>query len=165
MRDRIAAGAIRLLTALVSAAVLVAGSGCASKAGPQTAPPPPVTRPATAPPAASPAPAPAPASPAAPAIRPATAALAQELGRIFDAPVFDRMQWAVLVQSLSSGETLYSRNAVEADDAGVEHEDRHAGGDRGAPRVGLQLRDATGRARRAVANGVLARRPGGRGKR
>jgi serine-type D-Ala-D-Ala carboxypeptidase/endopeptidase (penicillin-binding protein 4) len=110
MRDRTVAGMARLLTALVSAAVLLAGPACAPKTDPQTAPPPPATRPAAAPPAVTPAPAPAQPVAAAAAVRPASAALAQELGSIFDAPAFDRMQWAVLVQSLSSGETLYSRN-------------------------------------------------------
>jgi serine-type D-Ala-D-Ala carboxypeptidase/endopeptidase (penicillin-binding protein 4) len=110
MRDRSVAGVARLLRALVSVAVLLAGPACAQKTGPHTAPPPPATGPATAAPTATPAPAPAQPAAAASAVRPASAALAQELGSLFDAPAFDRMQWAVLVQSLSSGETLYSRN-------------------------------------------------------
>jgi serine-type D-Ala-D-Ala carboxypeptidase/endopeptidase (penicillin-binding protein 4) len=39
------------------------------------------------------------------------AALRADLGQIFDSPAFARMQWAVVVQSLASGETLYSENA------------------------------------------------------
>jgi D-alanyl-D-alanine carboxypeptidase/D-alanyl-D-alanine-endopeptidase (penicillin-binding protein 4) len=37
--------------------------------------------------------------------------LRADLSRIFEDPAFGRMQWAVLVQSLASGETVYSANA------------------------------------------------------
>ena len=52
-------------------------------------------------------------------------------------PQFDRMQWGVLVQSLDIGRGALRAERDEADDAGVEHEDRHAGRGGGAPRVGL----------------------------
>jgi D-alanyl-D-alanine carboxypeptidase/D-alanyl-D-alanine-endopeptidase (penicillin-binding protein 4) len=38
-------------------------------------------------------------------------ALRADLSRIFGNPAFGRMQWAVAVQSLASGETVYSENA------------------------------------------------------
>lgn len=74
--------------------ILVTLAAC----GPKT----PVTRPA-APPAA-----PAVTPPVAPATR---QQIAVDLDRIFDAPAFDRMQWAAVVQSLDSGAVLYQRNA------------------------------------------------------
>jgi D-alanyl-D-alanine carboxypeptidase/D-alanyl-D-alanine-endopeptidase (penicillin-binding protein 4) len=53
--------------------------------------------------------------PATPAVAAATAvsprSLPVELDRIFGAPQYARMQWAVLVQSLESGAVLYERNA------------------------------------------------------
>ena len=53
-------------------------------------------------------------TPAAAAARPVSAkALPAELERIFGAPAFDRMQWAVMVQSLASGEVLYQRHATK----------------------------------------------------
>ena len=87
--------------------LLVLGGGCVKRTPPATAPPP---------------------APAATAARPLRSrrrrlgavrrvaaqdvdALRADLARIFDDPAFGRMQWAVLVQSLASGETLYSANA------------------------------------------------------
>jgi serine-type D-Ala-D-Ala carboxypeptidase/endopeptidase (penicillin-binding protein 4) len=105
MRKRCLAGTTRLVVGLVSAVWLLVGPGCAQHAKPQAAPPSP-------PPASAPAIAQAPAA-APETVGSATTTLAQELGRIFDAPAFDRMQWAVLVQSLDTGEMLYSRNATK----------------------------------------------------
>ena len=42
---------------------------------------------------------------------PAAGSLSAELDRIFGAPAFDRMHWAVMVQSLTSGAVLFERNA------------------------------------------------------
>jgi serine-type D-Ala-D-Ala carboxypeptidase/endopeptidase (penicillin-binding protein 4) len=98
------------VAALVAAALLLIGGACAPRTAPKTAPPsPPATTPAAAP--TTPGPVTTGATP--PALHPATSVLVQELGRIFDAPAFDRMQWAVVVQSLQTGETLYSRNATK----------------------------------------------------
>jgi serine-type D-Ala-D-Ala carboxypeptidase/endopeptidase (penicillin-binding protein 4) len=108
-RTPVAASRRARLVGLIGVLLLLLGQGCAPRTGPRTAPTPPAV------PAAHPAAAPAPAGPAeaTSAVHPATAALAQELARIFDAPAFDRMQWSVLVQSLESGETLYTRNAAK----------------------------------------------------
>ncbi len=89
--------------ALLSLVLLLAGPACASRESrPQTAPP----VPAATPPATAAASRPIQAEPGG-------TGLARELGRIFDAPAFDRMQWAVVVQSLQTGETLFSRNATK----------------------------------------------------
>ena len=106
MRTRSHAGTTRLVLGLVSVVLLLVGPSCAQRSAPGTTPTtPPVTAPATAPERA--------AVVAPQAARGPAAALALELGRIFDAPGFDRMQWGVLVQSLETGETLYGRNATK----------------------------------------------------
>jgi D-alanyl-D-alanine carboxypeptidase/D-alanyl-D-alanine-endopeptidase (penicillin-binding protein 4) len=101
--------ASRLVTRLVFG-LLLAGWACAPKT-------PPVTTPRTPPVAASrPAPAEPPSAPRlaapAPPARPASpvSALRAELAGIFDTPAFDRMQWAVVVESLATGEVVYSEN-------------------------------------------------------
>jgi len=96
----------------LSTALAWSAAGCARPAPPHTAPPPPPTQ-APAAPAPPPPPVTVPATPAVQAARPMAAALAEDLARIFDAATFDRMQWGVLVQSLETGETLYSRNATK----------------------------------------------------
>ncbi len=68
----------------------------------------------------TPAPPAAPATPAPPAGRTVPAApapsptpvehLRTSLAAVFGAPAFDRMEWAVLVESLATGEILYSEN-------------------------------------------------------
>ncbi len=123
MRTRSRAGTARLVAGLVSAALLLFGPACVRRTPPRTAPPPPATVPAPAAPAVvapplATAPTPAagvvaPQQAPASSSQPAVAALAQQLGRIFDAPEFDRMQWGLLVQSLESGETLFGRNATK----------------------------------------------------
>ena len=60
------------------------------------------------PPVTAPGPAAATARPPATPLSPEKLPL--ELERIFGAPAFDRMQWAVVVQSLDSGAILYQRN-------------------------------------------------------
>jgi serine-type D-Ala-D-Ala carboxypeptidase/endopeptidase (penicillin-binding protein 4) len=100
-------GMTRPLAAVVLG-LLLSGGGCVKRTPPTTVPPP-------GPPAAAvvPAtPAPAPARPGAVATAPAgIEALRADFGRIFENPAFGRMQWAVLVQSLATGETVYSENA------------------------------------------------------
>jgi D-alanyl-D-alanine carboxypeptidase/D-alanyl-D-alanine-endopeptidase (penicillin-binding protein 4) len=88
--------ASKRLLAAAAVGLLLSGGGCVKRTPPATVPPP------------------APASAA--GTRPATApagieALRADLGRVFENPGFGRMQWAVLVQSLASGETVYSANA------------------------------------------------------
>jgi serine-type D-Ala-D-Ala carboxypeptidase/endopeptidase (penicillin-binding protein 4) len=90
MRTRRLAGPPGIVAGLVSAALLVFGSACAQRGVPP--------RTAAGPPAPT-------------SLHPTPAVLAQELGGIFGAPAFDRMQWGVLVQSLETGETIYGRNA------------------------------------------------------
>ncbi len=79
--------------------LLVFGAGCVKRTPPATVPPP----------------VPAPAAAARPGVVPSSPAgidhLRADLRRIFEDPAFGRMQWAVLVQSLASDETLYSANA------------------------------------------------------
>jgi serine-type D-Ala-D-Ala carboxypeptidase/endopeptidase (penicillin-binding protein 4) len=98
------------VAALVCVALLAFGAACAERTPPRTAPPPPVAAQPPSTPAAAPPAQPASSTASVPS---AVAALAQELSRIFDAPAFDRMQWGVLIQSLESGETLFSRNATK----------------------------------------------------
>jgi D-alanyl-D-alanine carboxypeptidase/D-alanyl-D-alanine-endopeptidase (penicillin-binding protein 4) len=91
-------------------AFLLFGGACAQKTPPVTIPPP--ALPSVGTPARRPEPVPSPV--AVPPVAPASDrvdALRTELRQIFDAPMFDRMQWAVVVQSLASGETVYSENA------------------------------------------------------
>ncbi len=93
------------LTALVLG-LLLAGGACAQRTAPVTTP-----RPSpTASPVSSTAHQgqPAPAAP----VKPPTSVerLRLSLDAVFGAPAFNRMQWAVLVQSLTTGETLYSAN-------------------------------------------------------
>ena len=90
--------------------LLVFGGGCVKRTPPTTVPPPGPAAAAVTPP--TPTPAPAPARPEAPATVPVgIEALRADLSRIFGNPAFGRMQWAVAVQSLASGETVYSENA------------------------------------------------------
>ena len=56
-------------------------------------------------------------------------------------PLLAHGYWGVLVKSLKNDETLYARECAQADDAGVEHEDRDAGGGGRKARMGLPLRD------------------------
>jgi serine-type D-Ala-D-Ala carboxypeptidase/endopeptidase (penicillin-binding protein 4) len=95
-RTTFAASHRATIAGLVSVVLLLLGPACAQRTDPRTAP------------LSSPA-----AAAAASQAHSAAAALAQELGRLFDAPAFDRMQWAVVVQSLQTGETLYSRSATK----------------------------------------------------
>jgi D-alanyl-D-alanine carboxypeptidase/D-alanyl-D-alanine-endopeptidase (penicillin-binding protein 4) len=84
----------RLTPLPILLAGLLALGACAPKTPPTVTPPPPAA--------------------AAAAARPVSAkALPAELDRIFAAPAFDRMQWAVMVQSLASGEVLYQRNPAK----------------------------------------------------
>lgn len=84
--------------------------------GPKTPPAVPAAPPARPAPAAAPAPAPLPAPPAppAPATRPPAVQptpveqLRAELDKLFRAPAFDRMLWGIQIQSLATGEVLYS---------------------------------------------------------
>jgi serine-type D-Ala-D-Ala carboxypeptidase/endopeptidase (penicillin-binding protein 4) len=99
MRVSHGAGSTRWLAGAVVALLLVAGAACAPARAPLAAPP--------AQPSAQPAPAAQPA--AAPCDTP-LARLQGELRTIFEDPRFARMQWAVLVQSLASGEVIYSAN-------------------------------------------------------
>ena len=94
----------RLVTGLVFGALL-AGGACAPRTPPATTPrPAPVEVPATPPPAA-------PVLPAPPVVAPSpVAALHAQLAGIFDAPAFERMEWAVVVRSLTTGEVVYSEN-------------------------------------------------------
>jgi D-alanyl-D-alanine carboxypeptidase/D-alanyl-D-alanine-endopeptidase (penicillin-binding protein 4) len=92
----------RWLTALVLGFVLASGA-CAPRTPPVTTP-----RPAPAPSAAQdgrPVPAQPVVAPPTPVER-----LRGSLDTDFGASAFNRMQWAVLVQSLATGETLYSEN-------------------------------------------------------
>jgi len=110
MDDSSRAGLTRLVAGL-TLGLLIFGGACAAKAPPAAAPPPSASaaRPAGA--QAQPAPPlPAPPAPLTPAPDSADG-LHAELARIFDAPAFARMQWAILVQSLASGEIVYSENA------------------------------------------------------
>ena len=70
-----------LASALATVILLAVGAGCASR-------PPPVTQPILGP----------------------SQALQRDLDRTFTAPVLDRTFWAVVVQSLGNGETLYQLN-------------------------------------------------------
>jgi serine-type D-Ala-D-Ala carboxypeptidase/endopeptidase (penicillin-binding protein 4) len=113
MKTRTVAGASRVVAGVVAGILLAFAGGCGPRAVPQTAPNPPAT--AVAPPAAqTPAIQAPPAAPAAPQVAATPqSALAAELTRVFSAPRFDRMQWAVVVQSLDSGEVLYSHNGAK----------------------------------------------------
>jgi D-alanyl-D-alanine carboxypeptidase/D-alanyl-D-alanine-endopeptidase (penicillin-binding protein 4) len=95
----------RRLVAGLAVGLLVFGGGCVRRPPPATVPPPPALA------AAAPQPPPLPAPAAAAARSIGVEALRADLARIFDDPAFSRMQWAVVVQSLANGETLYSRNA------------------------------------------------------
>ena len=67
-------------------------------------------------------------------------------------------QWGVVVRSLSTGERAVRAQRRQADDAGVEHEDRDAGGGRRA--LGWDSRFTTTLETAApVEGGVAARRP------
>ena len=92
--------------------LVLAAGGCAPKTPPIAAPGPAPTAPAAATPSQTPVAAPAPAPTAAPRHTPAED-LKTALDAIFGAPAFDRMQWAVVVRSLSTGETLYRANAAK----------------------------------------------------
>ncbi len=83
---------IHRLTAAVALGLLLGAAACAPRTPPVTAP--------------KPSPAAAPVAPPTPVGR-----LRAALDATFNTPAFDRMQWGVLVQSLSTGETLYSENA------------------------------------------------------
>ena len=62
---------------------------------------------------------------------------ARDIDALLAAPALAHGYWGVLVKSLKTDETLYAVNARQADDAGVEHENRDAGRRRGAPGLGL----------------------------
>lgn len=103
----------RHVSTLVLPALVIAAAACGPKAAPVTTP-----RPATA--AAAPAPAPAAKPveaervvPPLPAPRTPVETLRSTFDAIFKAPAFDRLEWAVLIESLSTGETLYSENPVK----------------------------------------------------
>ena len=88
--------------------LLVFGGGCVKRTPPSTAPPP-VPAPAAG---VHPTPVPAPRLPGTIPTAPAgIQSLRADLSRVFENPAFGRMQWAVLVQSLASGETVYAANA------------------------------------------------------
>jgi D-alanyl-D-alanine carboxypeptidase/D-alanyl-D-alanine-endopeptidase (penicillin-binding protein 4) len=89
--------------AALAVALLVASGGCVKRTTAAATPPPAPTG------AGSPAPLP-PRPGAVPASRPGVDALRSDLALIFENPSFARMQWAVLVRSLASGETIYSSN-------------------------------------------------------
>ncbi len=92
--------------------VMLAGGACAPKTPPATTPPPPVAvPPGIVLPPRPPEPAPIPPTSPRPAVSPAVEALRASLARIFDAPAFDRMQWAIDVRSLRTGDVVYSQNA------------------------------------------------------
>ena len=65
--------------------------------------------------------------------------LAADLSAVFGAHVMEQAMWGVEVRSMATAAVLYERNPRNADDAGVEHEDRHAGHRRQNARVGLPL--------------------------
>ncbi len=94
--------------AAVLLGLLLFGGGCVKRTPPATVPP-------SSPPMAVATPAvpePRPARPGAAATAPVgIEALRADLGRVFENPAFGRMQWAVLVQSLASGETVFDENA------------------------------------------------------
>ncbi len=101
------AASTRLLAGAV-VGLLLFGGGCVKRTPPAAAAPP-APAPATG---ARPLPTPPRPSPETIRISPAgVEALRADLNRIFEDPAFGRMQWAVLVQSLASGETVYSANA------------------------------------------------------
>jgi D-alanyl-D-alanine carboxypeptidase/D-alanyl-D-alanine-endopeptidase (penicillin-binding protein 4) len=72
-----------------------------------------VAAPALAPPAAAPAPSAPVTPPARPIVAPRGATLATEIDTLLDNPALQRSTWAVVVQSLDSGEFLYRRNATK----------------------------------------------------
>ncbi len=92
------------LVAGLTLALLLAGGACAPKAPPATTP-----RPASVP-AELPAPARVAVPPPPAASISSIDNLRAELSRIFDAPAFDRMHWAVVIESLATGEVVYSEN-------------------------------------------------------
>lgn len=109
MRISHGAGTTRPLAGFVTALLLVGVAACAPTRPPKAVPP-------AQPPSAT-APAPAPAAPPAIVAQPPAAPRGTPLGQlqgelraIFGDPKFARMQWAVLVQSLKSGEVIYGEN-------------------------------------------------------
>src|SRR5512140_2838437 len=92
--------------AIFTLGLLLAGEACAPRTPPVTTPKPAPAAPpvAAAPPAASPVA----VQPAAPLT--AVDSLRKSLDAVFNTSTFVRMQWAVLVQSLTTGEPLYSEN-------------------------------------------------------
>jgi len=101
-------GASSRLLAGAMLGLLAFGGGCVKRTPPAAAPPP---VPATT---TGARPLPAPPPPSSGTVRTSRAgldALRADLARIFENPAFGRMQWAVLVESLASGETVYSANA------------------------------------------------------
>jgi serine-type D-Ala-D-Ala carboxypeptidase/endopeptidase (penicillin-binding protein 4) len=100
------AGLARFIAILV-VGLTVSGGACVRRTPPVTAPPP------SGPAAVAPAPA-RPTAPPAPVSGAATPgpveSLHQDFNRIFGGQAFGRMQWAVVVQSLATGETIFSEN-------------------------------------------------------
>ena len=98
-------------------------------------------------------------SPPSPAPRPPRScgltALQHDIDAILAAPALARGYWGVLVKSLETDDTLYALQRAQADDAGVEHEDRDAGRGRRETRLGLSLRHAARRRRRRSHDGAL----------
>lgn len=95
--------------AFIAVAWLVVGGACAPKAPPATAPAPAGPPPAATAPAPLPTGTPGPLLAAAPPASPVRDFRA-ELQQILGAPAFARMQWAIVIQSLATGEIVYSQN-------------------------------------------------------
>lgn len=112
---------------LLAAALACALAACARHPTPATAPQGPASAPSPAAAASPSAPAPAPAAPtsappaappplaerAGPATTSVVEVLRDELAQIFGAPLLDHALWGVVVQSLDTGEILYSLNPTK----------------------------------------------------